>query len=215
MKACYFLLGGSMFLLLGCSSTHTVATWKSPNFEAKPYKKLLVWGMSDNVSVRATVEDDMAYFLNLKGIASVSGSDIAPPDRKALPKKMEDAKAILEKNGFDCVMTMGLINKKEKTRYVQGSGNYTPVAYGYYGSYYGSFYSYYPYMYGNVYQPGHYEASQELYIETNIWDVKSGKLVWSQQSKTVDPGSVEKFANSYTRGTVNALIKEGILVHSK
>ncbi|MCB0506446.1 MAG: hypothetical protein KDC58_13230 [Cyclobacteriaceae bacterium] len=212
MKRNHLLLAVILLGLFSCSSTHKVATWKSPDFEAKPYKKLLVWGLSDNVSVRATVEDEVAYFLNVKGIASVSGSDIAPPDRKALPNNIDDAKAVLEKNGFDCVMTMGLIDKKEKTRYVQGSSAYySPMAYGYYGS----FYTYYPYMYGNVYQPGHYETSQEVYIETNIWDVESGKLVWSQQTKTVDPSTVESFANSYARGIVGNLINEGILVPTK
>lgn len=114
MKRNHLLLAVILLGLFSCSSTHKVATWKSPDFEAKPYKKLLVWGLSDNVSVRATVEDEVAYFLNVKGIASVSGSDIAPPDRKALPNNIDDAKAVLEKNGFDCVMTMGLIDKKEK-----------------------------------------------------------------------------------------------------
>lgn len=116
MKRNHLLLAVILLGLFSCSSTHKVATWKSPDFEAKPYKKLLVWGLSDNVSVRATVEDEVAYFLNVKGIASVSGSDIAPPDRKALPNNIDDAKAVLEKNGFDCVMTMGLIDKKEKNK---------------------------------------------------------------------------------------------------
>ncbi|MCB0495350.1 MAG: hypothetical protein KDC79_04400 [Cyclobacteriaceae bacterium] len=210
MKAYYLVIAVVAYLVSGCSSTHSVATWKSPDYKGKQYNKLLVWGLSDNVSVRATVEDEVAYFLNEKKINSVSGSDIAPPDREALPKKMEEAKAMLEKNGFDGVLTMGLIDQKEKTRYVQGT-NYAPMAYGYYNS----FYSYYPYMYSSVYQPGHYETSQEIYIETNLWDVETGKLVWSQQTKTVDPSSIAGFANSYARGIVASLIKNGIVVPSK
>lgn len=194
--------------LFSCSSTNITATWKAPEYSGKQFNKLLVWGLSDNVSARATVEDEVAYFLNLKKIASVSGSDIAPPDRKALPQKMEDAKTLLEKNGFDAVLTMGLIDRKEETKYVEGNGYYTPMAYGYYGS----FYSYYPYMYGNVYQPGHYESSESIFIETNLWDVTTGKLVWSAQTKTIDPSSIENFANSYARDVVSEMIKRGVLI---
>ncbi len=204
----YFI---GLILLNACSSTNISASWKAPDYTGKTFEKILVWGLSDNVSARATVEDEVAYFLNLKKITSVSGSDIAPPDRKALPHKMEDAKAILKKNGFDGVLTMGLIDKKEETHYVEGTGTYAPMAYGYYGS----FYSYYPYMYGNVYQPGHYESSESIFIETNLWDVTTGKLVWSAQTKTVDPSSIENFANSYARDIVSEMIKRGVIIPKK
>jgi len=208
MKTIYLFLGVALLFIASCSSTKMSASWTDPNYEGKHYEKLLVWGLSDNVSARATVEDEVAYFLNLKKITSVSGSDIAPPNRKALPHNVEESKAILEKYGFDGVLTMGLIDKKEKTSYVEGTGYYTPMSYGHYGS----FYSYYPYMYGNVYQPGHYATSEHIYIETNLWDAKTGKLVWSAQTETVDPSSIENFANSYARDVVAEMIKRKIIV---
>ncbi len=206
MKIVYSLL--ALVIASSCSSTKISASWQSPDYTSKKFNKILVWGLSDNISARATVEDEVAYFLNLKKITSVSGSDIAPPNRKALPHDIDESKAILDKNGFDGVLTMGLIDKKEKTRYVQGSGYYQPMAYGYYGS----FYSYYPYMYGNVYQPGHYATSEYIYIETNLWDVETGKLVWSAQTETVDPSSIENFANSYARDMVGELIRRGVII---
>ncbi len=211
MKIIYTLIGAVLVFATSCLSTKISASWKDPDYTGKKFDKILVWGLSDNVSARATVEDEVAYFLNLEKIASVSGSDIAPPNRKALPHDIEESKAVLEKNGFDGVLTMGLIDKKEKTRYVEGSGHYQPMAYGYYGS----FYSYYPYMYGNVYQPGHYESTQYVYIETNLWDVETGKLVWSAQTETIDPSSIENFANSYARDVVGELIKKGIILPNK
>ncbi len=206
MKIIYTLLGVVLVFATSCLSTKISASWKDPDYTGKKFEKILVWGLSDDISARATVEDEVAYFLNLEKIASVSGSDIAPPNRKALPHDIEESKAVLNKNGFDGVLTMGLIDKKEETRYVEGSGYYQPMAYGYYGS----FYSYYPYMYGNVYQPGHYATSEHIYIETNLWDVETGKLVWSAQTETVDPSSIENFANSYARDIVGELIKKGI-----
>ncbi len=211
MKLTYIFLGVALLLCSSCSSTNLSASWKNPDYTGKIFNKILVWGLSDNISARATVEDEVAYFLNLKNITSVSGSDIAPPNRKILPKRGEESKKILERNGFDGVLTMGLISRKEKTRYVQGSGIYTPMAHGYYGS----FYSYYPYMYGSAYQQGHYEKSEYIYIETNLWDVETGKLAWSAQSKTVDPGSIQSFASSYARNIVTELLKGEIIIPHK
>lgn len=211
MKISYLFLGIALLFVSSCLSTKMSASWTDPDYKGKNFNKILVWGLSDNVAARATVEDEVAYFLNVKNISSVSGSDIAPPDRKALPHDMEESKAILSKNGFDGVLTMGLIDKKEETRYVEGSGYYQPMAYGYYGS----FYSYYPQMYGNVYQPGHYATSEHIYIETNLWDVSTGKLVWSAQTETVDPSSIDSFANSYARDIVGELVKRGIIVPNK
>ncbi len=136
MKIFYTLLSATLIFISSCSSTKMSASWKAPDYTGKKFDKILVWGLSDNVLARATVEDEVAYFLNLKKITSVSGSDIAPPNRKALPHNIEESKAILKKNEFDGVLTIGLIDKKEETRYVEGTGYYTPMAYGYYGSFY-------------------------------------------------------------------------------
>lgn len=211
MRSIYIFLGIALLLISSCSSTKMSASWTDPEFKGKNFNKILVWGLSDNVAARATVEDEVSYFLNVKNISSVSGSDIAPPNRKALPHNIVESKAILGKNGFDGVLTMGLIDKKEKTRYVEGSGYYQPMAYGHYGS----FYSYYPHMYGNVYQPGHYATSEHIYIETNLWDITTGKLLWSAQTETVDPSSIDSFANSYARDIVGELLKRGIIVPNK
>ena len=85
------------------------------------------------------------------------------------------------------------------------------MSYGYYGSFYG----YNSYMYGNVYQPGYYSSTEMIYLETNLWDVESGKLVWSGQSKSTSQGTVDKTANAYARAVVTELIKKGILQPTK
>ncbi|MCB0495349.1 MAG: hypothetical protein KDC79_04395 [Cyclobacteriaceae bacterium] len=205
--AAVFIL--SALILSGCTGTRFSATWKDPNYTGKSYEKLLVWALSDNVAARATVEDETTYFLKLKGINAVSGADILPADRSAIPKDQEVVKKKLVDAGYEAVLTVGLIDVKEETHYVQG--NYTPAAFGYYGSFYG----YYPYMYGSVYQQGYYASSTNVYLETNLWDVNTGKLVWSGQSKSSDVSSVDKLANSYARAVVSELISKGLLLPSK
>lgn len=200
----------TVFLLVGCMGTKFSATWKDPGYEGNAYKKLLVVAMSDNVSARGTVEDETTHFMQIKGVNAVSGSDILPADRTVIPKEQDVLKKKLTEAGYDAVLTVGLIDVKEETHYVQGTGYYNPMSYGYYGSFYG----YNSYMYGSVYQPGYYASSTVVYLETNLWDVNSGKLMWSGQSKSTDTGSIDKVANSYARAVVSELTGKGLLLAS-
>lgn len=211
MKKSLSLIVVAVLLLSGCMGTKFSATWKDPDFKGQAYKKLMVVAMSDNASARGTVEDETTHFMKVKGINAVSGSDILPADRTAIPKDKEVLKKKLIDGGYDAVLTVGLIDVKEETHYVQGTGYYNPMSYGYYGSFYG----YYPHMYGSVYQPGYYSSSTVVYLETNLWDVNTGKLMWSGQSKSSDVSSIDKMANSYARSVVSELTGKGLLLPSE
>lgn len=197
-------------LISGCNSTSVSASWLAPEHHARHFDKLLVVGMSSSIAARVTVEDEVVYFLRLQKISAISGSDILPSNRKAIPKDKEVIRKNLMDNGFDGVLAISLLDNAQSTRYVSGSATYSPVSM--YGGYYGSFYSYYPHMYSNVYQPGYYANSQTVIIQTNLFDVETGDLLWSSQSKTTDPASLDEFANSYARGIVNYLLKRKILL---
>lgn len=210
MKKSLSFIAFAVLLLTGCMGTKFSATWKEPDYNGKAYKKLLVIAMSDNVSARGTVEDETTHFLKVKGINAVAGSDILPADRTVIPKDKNVLKKKLTDGGYEAVLTVGLIDVKEETHYVQGTGYYNPMSYGYYGSFYG----YNSYMYGSVYQPGYYSSSTVVYLETNLWDVATGKLMWSGQSKSSDVGSIDKMANSYARAVVSELTGKGLLLPS-
>ena len=211
MKKLGIILILTAFTFQGCMSTKFIATWKDPEYTGKEYKKLLVWALSDNVAARSTVEDEVTYFMNLKGVNAISGADILPYDRTTIPKDQKVVKQKLLDAGYSAVLTIGLIDVKEETRYVQGTGYYNPMSFGYYGSFYG----YYPHMYGSVYQPGYYSSNTVVYLETNLWDVETGKLVWSAQSKSNEGSSVDKLANSYARAVVSELATKRLLLPTK
>lgn len=196
-------------ILQGCYSTDISASWMGDNHEPQKYKKLLVIGMSTNVAARATVEDELVYFMRLKGINAISASSVMPPDRAIVSEPHDVQKAKLVAEGFDGIFAISLLEKTESTKYVQGSSAYAPATF--YGGYYGSFYSYYPYMYSNVYQPGYYASSETIFMNTSLFDVDSGDLLWSAQSETTDPSSLDNFANSYAKSMVTHLLKRKII----
>ena len=48
-------------------------------------------------------------------------------------------------------------------------------------------------------------------METNIYDVATDELVWSAQSETVNPGSIQQFAKEYPKILIERMISDGLL----
>jgi hypothetical protein len=200
----------AVVLLQGCYSTNISASWLSQEHQPRNFKKLLVIGMSTNVVARSTVEDELVYFFRIKGINAVAASSVLAPDRNITSQPQEVQHDALVKAGFDGVFAISLLEKKETTKYVSGTTNYAPASF--YGGYYGSFYSYYPHMYSNVYQPGYYAASEEVILNSSLFDVDTGDLMWSAQSETVDQSSLDNFANSYAKSMATTVVKRNVII---
>jgi len=198
------------FVLQGCYSTSISASWMAENHQPRNFKKLMVIGMSTNVAARATFEDELVYYMRLKGINAVAASSVLPPDRAIVSEAPDVRKKRLVDEGFDGVFAISLLEKNNTTKYVSGTTTYAPVSF--YGGYYGSFYSYYPHMYSNIYQPGYYVASQEIILNSSLFDIETGDLLWSAQSDTTDPSSVDDAANSYAKSMVTQIIKRKVIL---
>ena len=62
-----------------------------------------------------------------------------------------------------------------------------------------------------MYDPGYYATDKNYYLEINLYDAKTEELVWSAQSETTNPSSIETFSNSFSQLVVNQLIKDGLI----
>ncbi len=194
---------------IGCStSTSITGVWRSPDNGAVRYKNLCVAAITENVTNKNVVEQEMFEQLNSKGVKSAKLGAL-------LPYKFSGAQTekdlILDKAktaGCDGILTFALIKQKEETRYVPGNATYAPpVRYGYYGTF-GGYYGYY----GNqMYNPGYYTHDEIYFIETNLYDVASEKLVWSAQSKTYNPSGIQQFAEDFTVTITRQMIKSHVI----
>ncbi len=205
------MLAGMLILAGACGTTvHMTGAWKAPEAPAEGYHNILVASLTSNVGAQQMVETQMAAALQKRGITAGKGLDLFPPkfnpvsdqDKSAATQKIMDA-------GYTAVLTTSLVNKESQTRYVPGSVSYAPYpAYGWYGRFWG----YYGYMYGSVYSPGYYTTDKRYFLESNLYDLKQdGKLVWSGQSETYNPNSLESFAKAFATQVSDALQNGGLL----
>jgi hypothetical protein len=79
------------------------------------------------------------------------------------------------------------------------------VSYGY-----GGYYGYYNYYYPQVYSPGYYSVDKTYYLETNMYDIASDKLVWSVQSEASNPTNLSDTFKSYSYMLIKHLQNEGL-----
>ena len=206
--------GLKFFLLLagiaGCtSSTQIMGSWKSPEIEAQHYRRVVVAALTDNVLARQEVENDLQTQLQMRGIEVTRSIDLFPPS--ATSKTGPDVNLLLERiktDGHDAILTAALVDEQTETRYVPGSMGYRPMTR---FMWYGSFRGYYTYWYPTLYDPGYYTQDKVYYLETNLYDVNSDRLVWSAQSKSYSPRNLRKAASQFAEVTVQKMSEDNVL----
>jgi hypothetical protein len=83
---------------------------------------------------------------------------------------------------------------------------YTPMSYGYYGSFYG----YYNYYYPVVYTDDYYSVDKSYYLETNLYELATDRLVWSIQSEATNPKDLDEWFDKYSPLILNHLKEKGL-----
>lgn len=202
---------GVLCLVACAASTEITGVWRNPEVANKSYNNICIAAITENATNKQVVEQEMSNSLKMKGVKSTRISDILP---YKFTGNQNEKDIILEKtreNKNDGILTFALVKQKEETRYVPGSAGYAPAsAYGYYGSF-GGYYGYYG---ARMYDPGYYTQDEVYFIETNLYDVATEKLVWSVQSKTYNPSGINQFAQDFTRTITNQLVKSKVIIPS-
>ena len=199
-----------LFLTACTATTKIVASWKDQESPPKTYQKVAVVVMSPTTSNRAIVEDAVAQEFRSRGITANATFNTFPfagkigeidIDKATVEQKIREK---INDNHFDALMTIVLLDKQKEERYVEGSSiSLSAPVYGY------PYYGYYSYAYSTVYSSGYYTSSTSYFVETNIYDVASEKLIYTAQTKTQDPASLEKEATNFAKIIVdNILVKK-------
>jgi hypothetical protein len=212
MKKQYIQLAAMLLIFLSaCSpSTRITGSWVDPSARQRPInnRSVFIASLTRNIEVRTKLETALAAQATARNIRAVRSIDTFSPEfYTSLPSKQ----ALLSKiqgTGVTSILTVTLIKQESQQRYVRGTSNYMPYpAFGWYGG----FYNYYNYMYPTMYDPGYYVTDKTYFLESNLYDAQTEKLIWSAQSETVNPGSIDAFVKEYPKVLVGQMIKDGLL----
>lgn len=209
-KITYLLFSVILLLVIsGCApSLKVTGSWvNKEKAGAKKYNRLFIIALAEKFEVKSQLEMNIALAAVDRGFNVVKSTDIFPytfskdniPNKELLIEKIKKAEC-------DAIFTVVPLKKESETRYIESSVAYTPMVY----DYYGNFYHYYNYYTPVVYSSGYYTTDQTYFLESNLYDVESGLLLWSVQSEATNPANLETFCKEYTAMLVREVEKTAL-----
>lgn len=207
MKKILVLL--SIFLSLGCSSVKLIDSWKNPETPIFRPQKLLVVGVTENLTSRKIFEENLKREFLDRNINAVESSVVFEStftDSKKSEEEIDKMISELSEKGFDAVIITAVKGVEERSSYDPG---YYSISYHWrrFGPYYYRFQDIY-------YNPGYYNEYKVYDMETSIYNLNKDvnkSLVWVGAFQIVDPKTITKSVQEYVEAIINQLENQGII----
>lgn len=197
------------FSATNCSSTKLAGSWRNANYANYTPKKVLILGVSQNLTARKIFEEELAKELSLRGIQSGMAYDIFPVSftnsQQSEIQIQREIDTILNL-GYDSVLISAVKGVDEKVTYDRSYGTV----------YYRGRFNRYYYTYQDIYYtPYYYEKYKVYHIESSLFDLETQldktSLIWTASFDLVDPYDIENSVQGYIKGLLKNLEKEGLI----
>ena len=200
-RACALVLMAAGLGLVSCSaSTSLENSWRDPTVTGPlNFNKVLVVMVTKDGATRRTVEDAI-----VKRITARRHVEAVPSYQVLLESDLRDkehAKQLVEAAGFDGAVVMRIVGVDKEVNYVPGT----------YPSPYYNFWGYYDYAWPAVYDPGYLQTDTIVNVETMVYSVKDGKLVWTGTTETFNPSNVDDMVDGISAAVSKEMTKQGLI----
>jgi hypothetical protein len=176
-------------MVLGCTTAKPVLEWRDTDYHGGSFDNILIVGVAGQESVRRTFEESFVNRLREEQVNAVASFVAIPGEARPAEANI---RAAVKDGRFDAVLLTHLVGVEQKEIY------HPPT-------FSGGFYGHYGFVRGYAYEPGYTSRQKTVKLETNLYDVKTEKLVWSMQSATVNPSSEQKLIEAKIKTVVACL----------
>ncbi len=183
-------------VIAACANTRPVGEWSKEDFSGK-LNNILIIGVTSRSTRRRVFEDKF-----VEGLAALKVN--ATPSYELIESSLYLSRKVVEKAiegqdmGAVLVTRLAGVNEKEVYRAPDNQNENL------------SYFSYYDKAWQQS-NDGYYEQYRVVTLETNLYDTRSGELVWSMQSETIDASKPRQFIEDQIRLTINTLAKRGLI----
>lgn len=191
-----------LVLLVGCAAGGLVDVWRDPVPPSAPLADVLVVAVKKDEARRRLLEDAFTTSLTQRGIR-------ATPSYRLFAMSVPDTQQVSEAvtaNGFDGILavsgletdrrrsvTPGYVTTEPRTRYNRWAQRYQTY-------------------FVNVRHPGYVETDRVVRHRVDVWSTREGgRLLWTGEGQSIDPGSVDQVNREITRLVVPSLEKSGLV----
>ncbi len=198
----YGILIVCAFLFASCASTTITDTWKDKAYQGKA-QNIVVIMLARTQHLRNMFEGRFVAELVARGKNATQSHKIVTFEQ--LTDK-ELVKSKIKSSGADTVLISRLVDSKTIETYERGHIHADPIhavpSY-YYG--WGTYYEIVSVDYGYT------GDIQVAYIETNLYDIKTEKLIWSAHSKTERSAGEQQLINTFIDKILKKLSSDKII----
>ena len=189
-------------LLAACQSTSINSAWFDPNFKGPPMKKVDVIAMGTNLSSRRVFEDIFAQQLRAVGVDGVAGWTVIPDEARAAQQPFNEA---VIRSGAQGLLVVRLLGVDTRT---QVSTTMTPGPAMMWGGPWGPGWN----TFGPAMVPMTEVTQYDLaMVETTMFDTATGRVVWSANTQTLNPRTVETEAPGFSQLIIAQLTARGVI----
>ena len=197
----YFFFGAALLCIMGCGSSRISSSWAAPATTYTRFENILVVGIINDKDRRLREQMELELETGLVKLGYTACASLPMYGPKAFEGLDEKSIIQVMKNtGADAMLSIVLLDKQKERRYVPGKTINT-----------GEFWNYLGKRYSTIYEPGYYVTDTRYFWESNFYDLRTGTLLYSSQTKSFSPESTGQLAHEYGRLVLRDLQKKHLL----
>lgn len=187
--------------LTSCASTKLTGSWKDKQYTGT-VKKVLIIGMSKKPTVKRLFELEFERQFKARGVDAVPGFRVLPPEFK-----LDEAVLVstVKELNVNAVLITKLIDKQTMERYYP-KGVYVST-----GGYYNDMHNFYGRSMQYIAAPSYSYQQDVVYLETNLYDAVTEKLIWATLSKSFPRDDAKKEINTFVTIMMKKMTGDKIL----
>jgi len=187
-------------------TTEIIGEWSEDEYKTGSINKILILGIVDQKKplLKRKFEDGLVDAFISGGTDAVASMDYMPYDEIIDSTSFEKYFSDLE---LDAVLVSRLVGVDKERRVTAGYAYTIPYSsyYGFYGHYYAAV------QYAN--SSSYLSKNVVVVLETNLYETKDKKLIWSGISETIDPDKASDVIKSLGAVLADKLSSEGFLAN--
>jgi len=189
------------YLLSGCSQTQVTSVWVDQEYQGDGIDNVFVVGVSRDGGLRRIFEDEFVSLFKERGVKATASYRILPDEDLQDEKKLDST---VRSSDSDTILMTRVIDVRKDTQYIPPDYVYAPPSY-----YYRGWHGYYSQAY--MVSPGYTVEYETAVLETNLYDLKTDKLIWSARSDAPTDGKVGKHIKDFARSIISRLAEAKLI----
>ena len=186
-----------VFLLMSsCAATRLTSAWKDEKYSGGGFNHILVVGISEKPNNRKMFEEAFSIQLKAVGVDAVPSFTLIVSGKKLNKNTIQ---AAAEKIKADAILVTSLIAAEEKEVYVPPVSPSVTFGQRY------QFDRRFPTEGKYAHTPGHYIQQKSVRLESNLYEAREKKMIWTATSETIDLETVDEIVNSLAKVVIKSL----------